>query len=296
MMMDAEGSSTAAQSAHDTTEPSPSNGFWRRVFAGGPRPVQRVQPSGAVSPVPVPATMRPGLSNLRRMRIDDVAVTKGEIVAVPADIALADLVEVFRDSGFTRIPVFEGTLDMPIGMVHLKDVALNFGFNGHGDTFDVKALVRPLIYAPPSMTIGVLLQKMQSQRIHMALVIDEYGGTDGLVTIEDLIEQVIGEIADEHDVDEDQPWTEESPGTYLALARAPLDEFEAEIGIGLGVPDTDDEADTLGGLVFLLTGRVPARGEIIKHPAGIEIEVVEADPRRIKRLRIQVPRPAEDAR
>ena len=107
---------------------------------------------------------------------------------------------------------------------------------------------------------------------------------------------MIGEIADEHDVDEDQPWTEESPGTYLAMARAPLEDFQAEIGRDLRLPDGDDEADTLGGLVFLLTGRVPARGEVIRHPAGIEIEVVDADPRRVKRLRIQVPRPAEDAK
>ena len=229
------------------------------------------------------------------MQINDVAVPKGEIVAAPVDIALADLVEVFRDSGFTRLPVYEGTLDMPLGLVHLKDVALEYGFNGHGGTFDLKALVRPLIFAPPSMPIGVLLQKMQSQRTHMALVIDEYGGTDGLVTIEDLIEQVIGEIEDEHDTDEDLLWTQEAPGTYLALAKAPLDEFEAKIGMDLSVPDNDDEADTLGGVVFLLTGRVPARGEIIKHPAGAEIEVVDADPRRIKRLRIRVPDPAADA-
>ena len=296
MMMDAEGSSTAAQSAHDFTETSPSNGFWRRVFSGAPRPQLREVTGDGATIAPVPSTQRPALSNLRWKRISDVAVPKGEIVAVPVDISLADLVEVFRESGFTRLPVYEGTLDMPVGMIHLKDVALQFGFNGQGDGYDLKALLRPLIYAPPSMTVGMLLQKMQSQRIHMALVIDEYGGTDGLVTIEDLIEQVIGEIADEHDVDEDQPWTEESPGTYLAMARAPLEDFEAEIGRDLSLPDGDDEADTLGGLVFLLTGRVPARGEVIRHPGGIEIEVVDADPRRVKRLRIQVPRSAEDAK
>jgi magnesium and cobalt transporter len=229
------------------------------------------------------------------MQIADVAIPKGEIEAVAADTDLADLVDMFRESGFTRLPVFEGTLDMPLGMVHLKDVALQYGFDGEATAFDLRKLVRPLIYAPPSMPIGILLQKMQSERIHMALVIDEYGGTDGLVTIEDLIEQVIGEIEDEHDVDEDQPWTEESPGVYVALARAPLDEFEDEVGIDLSIPDSDDLADTLGGVVFLLTGRVPARGEIVKHPAGVEIEVVDADPRRIKRLRIQVPKPTVTA-
>ncbi len=294
--MDAEGSSTAAQSAQDFTETSPPNGFWRRVFSGAQRPALRAVTGEAGALAPVPSTQRPVLSNLRWKRISDVAVPKGEIVAVPAEIALPDLVEVFRDSGFTRLPVYEGTLDMPVGMIHLKDVALHYGFNGHGAGFDLKALLRPLIYVPPSMTVGMLLQKMQSQRMHMALVIDEYGGTDGLVTIEDLIEQVIGEIADEHDVDEDRPWTEESPGTYLAMARAPLDDFQVEIGRDLSLPDSDDVADTLGGLVFLLTGRVPARGEVIRHPAGIEIEVVDADPRRVKRLRIQVPRPAEDAK
>ncbi|MEM1130023.1 MAG: transporter associated domain-containing protein, partial [Pseudomonadota bacterium] len=146
----------------------------------------------------------------------------------------------------------------------------------------------PLLFAPPTMPIGVLLQKMQTQRMHMALVIDEYGGTDGLVTIEDLIEQVIGAIEDEHDVDEASLWTRESPNSYLALPRAPMDEFEAEIGRTLSAIDTDEDVDTLGGLVFLLSGRVPARGEIVKHPDGTEFEVVDADPRRIKRLRIRL--------
>ena len=140
------------------------------------------------------------------------------------------------------------------------------------------------------MPIGVLLQKMQTERTHMALVIDEYGGVDGLVTIEDLIEQVIGEIEDEHDVEEDSPWSHEKSGAYLALARAPLDEFEAEIGIKLLDTDEDEEIDTLGGLVFKLTGRIPARGEIVPHPSGAEFEVVDADARRIKRLRVRLPK------
>ncbi|MBF9028894.1 CBS domain-containing protein [Rhodobacterales bacterium HKCCE3408] len=231
-----------------------------------------------------------GMSNLRRMRVEDVAIPRVEITAVPCDISLADLVAVFRESGNTRLPVYDETLDSPIGMVHLKDVALKFGFNGGAKDFDLKKMLRPLLYAPPSMPIGVLLQKMQTDRTHMALVIDEYGGVDGLVTIEDLIEQVIGEIEDEHDVEEDQPWMRETSGSYLALARAPLEEFEAETGLNLTEGIEDEEIDSLGGLVFLLSGRVPARGEVIPHPSGAEIEVVDADPRRIKRLRVRLPR------
>ncbi|NNK66851.1 MAG: CBS domain-containing protein, partial [Rhodobacteraceae bacterium] len=154
-------------------------------------------------------------------------------------------------------------------------------------------MLRPLLFAPPSMPIGVLLQKMQSDRTHMALVIDEYGGVDGLVTIEDLIEQVIGEIEDEHDIAEGRFWTEEKPGCYLAQARTPVDEFQAEIGRRLVDEDDEEEIDTLGGLVFMLAGRVPARGEVIHHPDGPDFEVVDADPRRIKRLRVRMAAPAD---
>jgi len=145
------------------------------------------------------------------------------------------------------------------------------------------------------MPIGVLLAKMQAERRHMALVIDEYGGVDGLVTIEDLIEQVIGEIEDEHDTGEDQTWFREKSGCYIAQARTPLDEFEAEIGQSLTNHDDvdEEEIDTLGGLVFMLSGRVPARGEVIVHPDGPEFEIMDADPRRIKRLRVLVPNAAE---
>ena len=141
------------------------------------------------------------------------------------------------------------------------------------------------------MTIGVLLTKMQAERRHMALVIDEYGGVDGLVTIEDLIEQVIGEIEDEHDVEEDQFWSLEKTGTYLALAKTPLEDFEAEVDLSLtDHEDVDgEEIETLGGLVFMLAGRVPARGEVVIHPDGPEFEVIDADPRRIKRLRVCLP-------
>ncbi|MGP1355248.1 transporter associated domain-containing protein, partial [Roseicyclus sp.] len=165
-----------------------------------------------------------------------------------------------------------------------------YGFDKSNGSFSLRTMLRPLLFAPPSMPIGVLLTKMQTERTHMALVIDEYGGVDGLVTIEDLIEQVIGEIEDEHDIEEAQPWSRESERSWLAMARAPLDEFEAEIGIHLSGIDDEEEVDTLGGLVFLLTGRVPARGEVVPHPSGVEFEVIDADPRRIKRLRVRAPK------
>lgn len=232
-----------------------------------------------------------GMINLRRMRVEDVAIPKADIVAVPNTITRDDLVKVFRESGMTRVPVYEGTLDTPVGMAHLKDFALAYGFNGAGARFNLKRMLRPLLFVPPSMPIGVLLTKMQTERRHMALVIDEYGGVDGLVTIEDLIEQVIGEIEDEHDTDDDQSWVKERPGCYLALAKTPLEEFEAELGFDLTEHEDidEEEIDTLGGLVFMLAGRVPARGEVVRHPAGLDLEVVDADPRRIKRLRVRLP-------
>jgi magnesium and cobalt transporter len=229
--------------------------------------------------------------NLRRMRVEDVAIPTAEIVSVSSTIAKDELAQVFRDSGLSRIPVYEGTLDNPLGFVHLKDFALTHGFNGGSTRFDLVSMLRTLLFVPPSMPIGVLLTKMQTERRHMALVIDEYGGVDGLLTIEDLIEQVVGEIADEHDADEDQLWIQEKPGCYVVQARAPLEDFEAEIGRSLtSHEDVDEEEiDTLGGLVFMLSGRVPARGEVVLHPEGPEFEVVEADPRRIKRLRVMLP-------
>ncbi|MFN7052472.1 MAG: transporter associated domain-containing protein, partial [Gemmobacter sp.] len=230
----------------------------------------------------------PGLASLRRLRVDDVAIPKVDMVAVPLDITRDELVEVFRQQGFSRLPVYKGTLDHPQGLVLLKDLALQHGF-GTGGRFSLKRMLRPILYAPPSMPLNVLLQKMQKERVHMALVIDEYGGVDGLVTIEDLIETVIGEIEDEHDEAEGTLWKLEQPGIWVIQATAPLDEVEAEIGLKLRTDEDDEDIDTLGGLVFLRTGRVPARGEIVAHESGIEFEVVDADPRRIKRLRLRLP-------
>ena len=261
-------------------------------FRNAIRPItaKSIEPE-APHEVTKPAGSMLGMLNLRRMRVEDVAIPKTDIVSVPVNITRDELVAVFRDCGLTRLPVYDGTLDTPIGIANLKDFALRHGFNGDGEAMDLREMLRPLIFVPPSMPLGVLLQKMQAERIHMALVIDEYGGTDGLVTIEDLIEQVVGEIEDEHDIEEAKSWVLEKPGVYLAQARTELDDFEAEIGMKLTANEEidEEEIDTLGGLVSLLSGHLPARGEVIMHPDGPEFEVVDADPRRIKRLRVRLP-------
>ena len=283
-----DGSSSAAQGAREEEDEN-SRGFFGRLFevlgGGDTGPNDETGMSAMVS---AEAGLKASLANLTHMRVEDVMIPKVEIVAVPIDIGKDELVEVFRDSGLSRLPVYKGTLDSPVGMVHLKDFALKHGFNGSGETFTLAKMLRPLLYAPPSMPIGVLLQKMQSDRMHMALVIDEYGGVDGIVTIEDLNERVIGEIEDEHDIAEGGYWTQESTGCFLAQARTPIEEFEAEVGMKLVPEEDEEEIDTLGGLVFMLAGRVPARGEVVKHPDGPDFEVVDADPRRIKRLRVRL--------
>ena len=295
-MGDIEGSSNAAHGAlqgfeteDDRANGSDSPGFLSKIFGSFSQTGEdQVSDRGTDE---ILADPPPGMMNLRRLRVEDVAIPTAEIDAVPVSISREELVQMFRSSGFTRIPVYEGTLDTPLGFVHLKDFALTYGFECDSEEFDLAHMLRPLLFVPPSMPIGVLLTKMQAERRHMALVIDEYGGVDGLLTIEDLIEQVVGEIEDEHDSGEDQTWVQEKPGCYVAQARTPLSEFESEIGIPLTRHEDVDgeEIDTLGGLVFMLSGRVPARGEVIQHPEGPEFEVIDADPRRIKRLRVRMP-------
>jgi magnesium and cobalt transporter len=255
-----------------------------RADPRGATPAAGVAPAAALPQAAAPH----GLANLRKLRVDDVAIPKVEIVAVPLDIGRDELVAVFREHGFSRLPVYKGTLDHPPGLVLLKDLALTHGFGATG-RFSLRKLLRPVLYAPPSMPAGMLLQKMQKDRVHMALVIDEYGGVDGLVTIEDLIETVIGEIEDEHDDEEAVQWKEERPGVLVAQATAPLEGFERALGLRLRVSPEDEEIDTLGGIVFLRSGRVPARGEVVTHESGAVFEVIDADPRRIKRLRVRLP-------
>lgn len=291
-------SSPAAQGAHDDDDEASAQrpSFLARLFGTAPTGADEEgdTPDSSPSASQFQGPRLPGISNLRRMRVYDVAIPRAEIVSVANDTNLSDLVQVFRDSGLTRLPVYNGSLDEPVGLVHLKDIALRHGFNGGGKDFVLADNLRPVLYVPPSMSIGVLLTKMQADRIHMALMIDEYGGVDGLLTIEDLIEQVIGEIEDEHDIDEALPWVREEDGAFLALARAPLNEFENEIGVDLVDDADEEEVDTLGGLVFLLSGRVPARGEVVSHPSGVEFEVIDADLRHIKRLRVRLPQEAAE--
>lgn len=290
------GSSTdgvsAAQDA-PSADPAPDRprGFFKRLFrkraapASGPAPTH---PGSVATTAPAPVPL-PGLSNLRRLRVDDVAIPKVDITAVPVTIGRDELAEVFREQGFSRLPVYKGTLDHPQGVVTLKDFALTYGFGTGNGKFSLRKLMRPLLYAPPSMPLTVLLQKMQTERIHMALVIDEYGGVDGLVTIEDLLETVVGDISDEHDTEDAAMWSEEKPGVWMVQAAASLDEFQAATGLALRVSEEDAEIDTVGGLVYLRAGRVPSRGEIVPHEGGAEFEVVDAEPRRIKRLRMRLP-------
>lgn len=276
-----DGSSSAAHSAQPENEKEPV-GFFKRLFAGaGADDADTAKPSDKEEVLH--ATSLKILSNIR---VDDVAIPRADIVATPIDLKLEELLKVFKDSGHSRLPVYKDALDNPQGLLHLKDLALRYGFNGKVTRFSIKRMLRPLLYVPPSMTIDILLQKMQSERIHMALVIDEYGGVDGLVTIEDLIEEIVGEIEDEHDAEEENFWVEDTPGVYLCQARAPLNEFEKVLNADLASTDDDEYIETLGGLITMMIGRVPVRGEVIKHPDGFEFEIVDADPRRIKKIRV----------
>lgn len=231
------------------------------------------------------------LANIRRMseeRAEDVMIPRVDIIAADAEAPLDEIIEVFREASLTRLPVYQGTLDNPIGFLHFKDLALYYGFADEEErhAFHLKDHVRRMLYIPPSMPTEILLRRMQSMRVHMALVIDEFGGVDGLVTIEDLVERVVGDIEDEHD-DTDAPhWEQEDDSIYLCDSRTPIEDFERETGHTLRSIDWEDEVDTLGGLVFTMCGRVPERNEVIVHEAGHEFEIIDADPRRIKKIRL----------
>ncbi len=256
---------------------------------------------------PEERAMLANILKLREVRVDDVMVPRADIDAVDINIPLDELLATFRKSGHSRMPVFRETLDDPIGMVHIKDLmgyvteqasrAANGGDAESSDGLSLDRvdlsrtlaganLVRNILFVPPSMPIAVLLANMQASRMQMALVIDEYGGTDGLVSLEDAVEVIVGDIEDEYDEETGPTIVPDGNGSFLADARADLDELAAAVGTDLAAGEHGEDVDTIGGLVFSLVGRIPVRGELVSAPGGYEFEILDADPRRIKRVRI----------
>jgi CBS domain containing-hemolysin-like protein len=240
--------------------------------------------------------------HLGKLTVEDVMVPRADIIAVEDSISVDELMRVFREAEHSRLPVYRETLDEPLGLIHIRDLmswitteaengsetGLNLAKVDLRRSIDAIKITRDVLFVPGSMAVVDLLLKMQTTRIHLALVVDEYGGTDGLVTIEDLVEEVVGEIEDEHDV-EDEPMIRIDPRLgILADARTPIEDLEKHLELQLVSPEQEEDIDTLGGLVFSLAGRIPARGELVRHPGGIEFEVLDADPRRIKKLRIHL--------
>ncbi len=221
-------------------------------------------------------------------KVVDVMAPRADVFAVDIETHLDELIRVFSEAGHSRMPIYRGDLDDPVGMVHIKDVIgliANSGPLRPNNKLVLKDIRREILYVPPSMLVTDLLLRMQASRIHMALVIDEYGGTDGLVTIEDLVEEIVGEINDEHDEEETPTVAALSDGGWEADARVELAEFEEETG--LRVEAEDDEVDTVGGFVVSLAGRVPQRGEVLSGPGGFDFEVMEADARKVRKLRVR---------
>ncbi len=218
------------------------------------------------------------------LTFNDIMVPRADIVAVERHVALDEVVAMMAAEAHSRLPIYRRSLDDVIGMVHIKDVLAATTRDKNTKLTDI---VRPVLYVAPSIRVLDLLLQMRVARTHMALVVDEYGGIGGLATIEDLVEQIVGEIEDEHDVDEGPQLRMSGGGSVLADARVTLEEFESKVGKFLTPEDREEDIDTLGGLVFSIAGRVPIRGEIIRHESsGVEFEIQEADPRRIRRLKV----------
>jgi CBS domain containing-hemolysin-like protein len=265
--------------------------------------------------------------NLHELRVEDVMVPRADIVAVALETTLREVLRVFRTAGHSRLPVHAETLDDPRGMVHIRDfvdyVAASAesaatlkrksgpgaetksdetGEIASAPTLDLNVplaqanILRPVLFAPPSMPAVDLLVKMQSTRTHMALVIDEYGGTDGLVSIEDIVEMIVGDIEDEHDLEEDPQITAAPDGTFVIDARASLEDASKAVGMDLAGDDLAEDIDTIGGLIASIAGHVPVRGEIVADPTrAIEYEILDADPRRVKRIKLHRREAEKDA-
>jgi magnesium and cobalt transporter len=227
------------------------------------------------------------IANVLRLRgttADDVMVPRADIVAMAVDVTLDQALEQIRREGHSRMPVYREQLDEIVGMVHIKDV---FAYVGRADAFKLEAILRkPLLVAPQLPVLDLLLQ-MRQARMHLALVVDEYGGIDGLLTIEDLVEEIVGDIADEHDEIQGPMITERTDGALDIDARLSTEAFEVRLGPVLTEDEREADIDTVGGLVFTLAGRVPSRGEVVSHPSGLEFRILDSDARRIRRLRVR---------
>jgi CBS domain containing-hemolysin-like protein len=243
---------------------------------------------------PQERTMLANLLKFGELKVGDVMVPRADIVAVEEQTSLRKLIEDMRSEQHSRLPVYRETLDDPIGLVHVKDVLSLVAFAEDGSMrlpdVPIWKIRRNLLFVPASMPALDLLLKMQTTHMHLALVIDEYGGTDGLVSIEDLVEEIVGDIDDEHDVAEAPQLKTLPDGSYEVDARLDLEDFREQTGIELSPEGDNEDVDTLGGLVAALLGRLPERGEIVRDPSGLEFEVLEADPRRVKRLRLRRPK------
>jgi len=256
-------------------------------------------------------TMLTNILALRGRRVDDVMVPRADIIAVQQDISLGELIKVFEGAGHSRLVVYNETLDDPVGMVHIRDVIgymvrhaalsatatarrkkpLTAGLDLRkidlAVSLHVAKIIREVLFVPPSMPAIDLLAKMQATRIHLALVIDEYGGTDGIVSMEDVVEQIVGDIEDEHDDDQPPAIVRQHDGSFMADARAPLEDVVKTVGPEFEIGDeVAEEVDTLAGYIMTRVGRLPSRGEVVPGPGDFEIEVLDSDPRRLKRLRI----------
>ncbi len=240
---------------------------------------------------------------LEKLRVADVMVPRADIIGVEISTPLGELTKLFSEAAHSRLPIYRETLDDPVAVAHIKDVISHLQPGNDGtwpDGWAERAVLpeigRQLLFVPPSMRATELLRRMQARRMHMALVVDEYGGTDGLVTLEDLIEPIVGDIEDEHDDDDAPMIRTRGQGVWDCDARAEIDDFEEVVGREIAAADEDDDVDSLGGLVFTLAGRIPERGEVIRHSSGYEFEVLEADQRRIKRMRVRSMKAAADRR
>ncbi len=283
--------------AQPDTPPRRSRGLralFRRLRREVLEPVQELAtPQGQAAAAA--ATLVGQARAFQALTVDDLMTPRADVVAVDINTPFDTLVALFIETEHSRLPIYRETLDDPVGVVHIKDVFKAVSGKGRkpaGASTPLRRLKRETLYVPASMRAADLLAQMQKTRIHMALVIDEYGGTEGLVTLEDLIEAVVGEIDDEHDEATVSGVRARPGGIFEADARAPLEDLEAALGAGeLAPSELEEEIDTVGGLVTAIAGRVPRRGEVIQHPAGYELEIMDADPRRVKRIRV---RPAPD--